>query len=168
MTRTHQGVMIAAALVSSAVALAPVEAQAESFRQGSVTLGAGLGWVQTTNDSYVSVGVGAGYYVVDGLELGLRVETWLGASPNVTQISPGVTYTMWFVPHVHPYAGAFYRHWFIADGFDDIDSWGLRGGIAWPMSDRLYVRGGVVWEQTLACEDDCTDIYPELAAALVF
>lgn len=161
--------LLACSLVAAALALAaPRSAQAESFRQGSVTFGAGLGWVQTSTDSYVSVGVGAGYSVVDGLELGLGVATWLGASPNVTQVSPRATYTLWFVPQVHPYVGTFYRHWFIANDYDDIDSWGLRAGLTLPMSSRLYLRGGVVWEQTLACEGDCTDIYPELAATLVF
>ncbi len=161
--------LITCLLVAAAAAVvAPRSANAEGFRQGSVTLGAGVGWVQTTTDSYVSVGVSGGYYVVDGLELGLGVTTWLGASPNVTQVSPRATYTLWFVPQVHPYVGTFYRHWFIANDYDDIDSWGLRAGLALPMSSRLYVRGGVVWEQTLACERDCTDIYPELAATLVF
>lgn len=155
-----------------AAGAAPAAAQQDPgpFAAGrfSLSLGGGSGGIGDA--SYIVLGVGAGYYLVDGLEVGADVDYWFGDDPNVIKLSPNVRYVFWQVPTIKPYLGGFYRHWFITDGFDDLDSVGARGGVFYVGRGGGFALGlGAVYEVLLDCEgDDCTDIYPELALSLSF
>lgn len=135
------------------------------FDAGNVTvsLGGGIG------SGRGNVSGGVGYYVVKGLETSVQGSFWFGGdAPNVGTLGPGVRYVLWQIPMLHPYGGAFYRHWFVGGGFDDRDSVGLRGG-AVLYSAPFAVSAGVVYEAFLSCETvDCTDFYPEISFGLSF
>jgi hypothetical protein len=67
----------------------PALARRTPFDAGSITVSFGSSlFVGGTSDRYLVMGAGLGYYVIDGLELGLDFEHWFGADPEVTRISP--------------------------------------------------------------------------------
>jgi hypothetical protein len=129
----------------------------------SVTAGTG----SSVGDEYLLLGAGVGYYIVDGLELGLDYEAWLFGDPIVNRVSPGARYVFHFVPTVKPYVGTFYRHAFVSDD-DDLDYAGARAGIyIVPPASRVSFGAGAAYERVLDCSEDlfvdCDSIYPELS-----
>lgn len=152
----------------AAIAVAP-DAQAHRYEQGNVSLSAGGALRVGGGETIFVAGLGAGYYVVDGLEVGLSSTAFFGADPFVVQLTPGVRYIFWMVPYVHPYLGAFYRHWFVSGGFPDLDSIGGRAGVVIASKGPLSVGAGVVYERVISpCASECDRIYPELTISLVF
>jgi hypothetical protein len=142
------------------------------FARGSIRLSflIGSGW--TTTDEYLILGAGVGYYVVDGLELGLDYEAWLFGSPVLNRLSPGVRYVFHMVPVIKPYVGGFYRHTFV-NGYEDLDYVGARAGLFYvPKGGGLYFGGGAVYEHLLNhCSGqyvDCDDVYPEIFVGVSF
>lgn len=140
------------------------------FDQGRmrVSIGGGTGG----GSADFVVGLGFGYYVVDGLELGFDSDLWLGAEPNRLKLSPQMRYVFHMVPVVRPYIGTFYKHWFMGDGFDDIDTIGGRLGVFYVTGPRVFIGLGVVHEILLGCEledsDECSETYPEFGISLTF
>jgi len=157
-----------------ALATLPLLAHAEDgagpFAEGSLRLSIVLGSVSAGNDRGILGGVGVGYYVIDGLEVGLGVDHTFGLDPSITQVTPESRYVLWFVPVLKPYVGAFFRHAFIGDGFNDVESIGARAGAFWVSGGGSYFGGGVVYETVVSecAGDDCTQVYPELALSLSF
>jgi len=158
-----------ATTVAILLAVAPNDAHAEPFRKGSIRLGGGLGYVQTVGgDGFVSIGLSGGYFLVDGLELGIDGSAWIGANPSVTILGTRLTYVVFQVPHLHPYAGPFYRHWFVGQQMPDIDTIGVRGGLIVPAGPRFYAFGGVGYERVVsACDRNCSNIFPEFGLSFV-
>lgn len=160
------------ALTVAAATLAPGHADAADpgpFAEGSLRLsiiaGAGGGF----GNDYLVLGAGLGSYVLDGLEVGAEYEQWFLADPMIGKLSPQARYVLWFVPVLKPYVGTFYRHWFISDGFDDVDTVGARAGAFYVSGGGSYFGLGVVYEKILDCQgsgDDCSDVYPELVLAI--
>ncbi|MGM0577377.1 MAG: hypothetical protein ACQEXJ_16755 [Myxococcota bacterium] len=156
------------------------EARAEDrgagpFSQGRVRISATIGSTGGFGADYIAIGVGGGYFVVDGLEAGLDAEVWVGDDPTVGRLGPQVRYVLHFVPVVKPYVGGFYKHWFVEDvpevpGLgEDLDSLGVRGGFYYVL-ERVFVGGGVAYERFTDCPafGDCSDIYPEFALSFTF
>ena len=112
-------------------------------------------------------GGGLGYYVINGLEVSLDGEVWLGSTPQLYRLSPGVRYTFWQVPRLRPYVGAAYRRTWATDGFPDFNSALGRAG-AFYTRGRGYAGIGVVAEKFFDCSGDCTNVYPELLFAISF
>jgi hypothetical protein len=143
----------------------------DPFADGSMRLSVLVGSGYAFDESYFIVGVGFGYYLVKGLELGLDVESWLGASPGITKISPAVRYVVPTDGPIRPYIGAFYRRTMI-DNYDDLDSVGGRAGIYFMSGRGSYFGAGVVYEQYLSCDkavyQSCSDTYPEITFAIAF
>src|SRR5262249_7543409 len=110
------------------------------FDQGRFALSVGGGTQSALGAQYYVLGVGAGYFVLDGLELGVAGVVELGGSPFIAKLSPGVRYLAqplvgkW--PLI-PYVGTFYTHWFIGGGYADVDTIGARSGL-------VYVSGNAV------------------------
>jgi hypothetical protein len=155
--------------------LAPLAAHAETdpgpFAEGSIRISAILGVAQSQDYTAFILGAGVGYYLVDGLELGLEGEHWFGADPSISKVSPGARYVLWFVPVLKPYVGAFYRHIFVGDEFDDIDSLGGRVGAFWVSGGGSYFGGGAVYETAVkGCPKggDCDEWYPEIVLSFSF
>lgn len=139
--------------------------KASPFDQGKVRLSLGGGLV---GDQF-SISGNVGVFVYKGLEAYVDGSTRFGGdAPSVGILGPGVRYIVWQIPKFHPYAGAFYRHWFVGDDLPDLDSVGARLG-AMLYTDPLVIEGGVVYESFLNCDgDDCSDVYPEFSFGIVF
>ena len=137
------------------------------FSRGSVRLTLLIGTGSTVSDSYLIVGGGPGYFIVDGLEIGLDYEAWIFGDPVMHRLSPETRYVFHMVPVIKPYVGVFYRHTFVTGEFDDYDQVGARGGLYYvPNGGGVYVGGGAVYDRLLDCDDnsfiDCDSVYPEI------
>jgi len=125
---------------------------------------------------YFAIGGGFGYFVANGLELGIDMQVLFGEEPQIYTVSPEIRYVVWQVDPVRPYIGAFLRHQFI-DGqvngveVDDISSAGGRVGVLWT-TGRSYLAGGVAYEKIISCDESqvefCEEFYPEFGVGLSF
>ncbi len=164
-TRAWVGVLAVAATVLAV----PGHAEArEAFDGGSVRIGLNVGAAYAYGQRYVTIGGGVGYFVVDGLELGLDGETWVGGDPRISAITPQARYVLHFIDPVKPYVGVFFRHWFIEKSLPDQNSIGARVGALVAIGTRAFAGGGVVFERYLDCGAECTDIYPEIVVSVMF
>lgn len=147
------------------------DTQADPFNKGSrrVSIVAGSG--RTFSNDYLIIGLGAGYYVLNGLELGLDGEAWLGGDPDIYKLRPQAKYILPIQSRFRPYVGAFYNHSFI-DHYDDLDTIGGRGGVYFIQEERWFLGVGAVYESYLNCDDkiysSCDDIYPEITFSFSF
>jgi hypothetical protein len=148
-------------------------ASAGYFEEGTVRASLGLGTGTLGDNRYFILGPGVGFFVLNGLELELDTEFWLGGDPSLFVVSPGVRYTVTQLGEFMPYVGGFYKHAFIK-GWDDTDSLGARIGLTWDLSGRLMASGGVVYEHNLGCEStpdqalQCDRWMPELGLSFLF
>lgn len=143
-----------------------------AFGRGSVRLTLLFGTGSTVTDTYFILGGGLGYFVLDGLEVGLDYEAWLFGTPVMQRLSPEIRYVFHMVPVVKPYIGFFYRHTFIKK-YDDFDYLGGRVGVyVAPEQSRVYFGGGAVYEHMLSCTSDafidCDQWYPEVTIGVMF
>ena len=139
--------------------------QAGPFSQGSQAVSIIVGSGSAFNDDYLILGLGYGYYVVNGLELGIDAQFWMSGDPSITKLSPRVTYVFTQPERVKPYLGAFYRRTYI-DGLDDLDSIGYRAGLNFMTQGNFFLGLGFVYEEYRSCTEtvyrSCSDTYPEL------
>ena len=139
---------------------------AAPFAKGDMGVSITLGSGQAFNDNYTILGAGVGYYLVDGLKLGLDVEVWSGGDVSIKKISPQVQYVFSREKKLKPYVGAFYRKTSI-DGFDDLNSAGGRAGLFFSNQGSYYMGIGIVHETYQSCDESvfasCSDTYPELS-----
>jgi hypothetical protein len=149
----------------------PAVAADDPFNEGSMRISLLVGNGYAFNQSYLVVGAGFGYFVVQDLEVGLEADFWTSASPHITTISPEVRYVVPTGGSIRPYVGAFYRRTII-DGYDDLNSVGGRAGIYYVISNGNYFGVGVAYEQYLSCNEavygTCNDTYPEILFAIAF
>jgi hypothetical protein len=140
------------------------------FQQGRGRVSFQLGSSFASGNDYLMLGAGAGYYLIDDLELGLDYELWLLGDPTLQRLSPGLRY-VFDLPSVKPYLGVFYRHTFVSN-FSDIDQLGARAGIYFVSSPAFYAGLGLVYERVLSCKSDtiveCDSIYPEISIGFSF
>ncbi len=138
------------------------------FDQHSIRIGGSVG----ASSDWIILGIGAGYFVLDGLEAGLDTTFWLGGDPFISTLTPGVRYIFHFVPVVKPYVGGFYRHYFVAEHrfLADSDSIGARAGLLFMLGPSAFLGGGVIYEhfldQDLYVEQD--QFYPEIIIGFSF
>ena len=141
------------------------------FREGSMRVSLLIGGGRAFNQDYRVYGAGIGYYVIDGLELGLEAETWQGADPRIKRVSPQAMYVFPLDSAARPYVGAFYRKTYI-EQYRNLSDAGGRAGILFPLGRSAYLGLGGVYEKHLACDrivyESCSEAYPELAIAIVF
>ena len=166
--------MIVSLVVAVAAGLAPAARAADVagvFRQGSTQAVISGGTGYAFKETYFVLGVGASYYVVDGLNVGLAYEWWSGSSPGIYKLTPSVQYVFHQVPTLKPYVGVFYRRTYV-DRLDDINSAGGRAGAYFQAGRNTYIGGGVVYEKYLGCNGEvyrsCSDTYPELSITFAF
>ena len=140
-----------------------------AFSKGNVSLGIVAGSGEAFRDDYIILGVGAGYYVLNGLELGIDVQHWFSGDPSITKVSPQVKYVFTQAKTIKPYVGVFYRTTFIED-LDDENSFGYRVGAFFSGSNGVYVGGGIVYEEYEDCSRflDCSNTYPEIIISVSF
>jgi len=151
----------------------PAQAQqvAGAFSQGRTHLYVSGGAGSSFGESYLVIGAGVDYFLLDGLSAGLAFESWSGADPGFTKITPSVRYVFYGAQTVKPYVGAFYRRTDI-DGRPSLDSAGGRAGVFVQAGRNTYFGFGVTYESYLDCTPsvygDCESTYPELSLAVVF
>jgi hypothetical protein len=123
------------------------------------------------DESYLVLGVGVSYYLIDGLNVGLSLESWSGSDPGMTKVTPSVQYVFHQNPRVNPYVGGFYRRAYI-DGLPNINSVGARAGVYLPAGRNFYIGIGAVYESYVDCNAtvyrSCNDTYPEVTFTIAF
>ena len=139
------------------------------FDRGRVGLSFAAGSQTQFGARYFVVAGGGGYYVVDGVELGLGLAHQFGDGPSVTRTTPALRYVAQPLvgrsPLV-PYVGVFYSHYFVGDGVADLDTAGTRGGLLY-VSGSVVLGLGVVFERQVSeCVMDCLSIYPDFTLSL--
>ena len=152
---------------------APLHAQnvAGVFGQGRTHVIASAGSGHAFNEGYLVLGLGVSYYVIDGLNVGLALESWSGSDPGMRKLTPSVQYVFYQLDRLKPYVGAFYRRTYI-DGLPDINSAGGRAGAYFRAGRSAYLGAGVVYESYLDCSNtvyrSCSSTYPEVTFTLAF
>ncbi len=153
---------VLAALFSCLVSMT---AHPAPFQKGSQALSIIVGSGRSFDENYIILGGGYGYYVLDGLELGVDAQFWLNGDPSVTKLSPQIKYVFHQPKTVKPYVGAFFRRTYI-DGFEDLDSIGYRAGLYFMGQGSFYFGAGVVYEDYQDCNEtifrECSVTYPEI------
>ena len=148
-----------------ALALTATPSQAGPFSQGSQSVSIIAGSGRAFNDDYLILGLGYGYYVLNGLELGIDAQFWLSGDPSITKLSPQVRYVFTQPKHIKPYLGAFLRRTYI-DGLEDLDSVGYRAGLNFMGQGNFFFGAGIVYEEYRDCSEtifrSCSDTYPEI------
>ncbi len=145
-----------------------------AFSKNSTSLGIVAGTGGAFNNSYIILGVSAGYYVARGLELGIDLQHWFSGTPSITKLSPQIRYVFTQTKVIKPYVGAFYRRTYFGDvngsSLADQDSYGYRAGAYFSSNNRVYIGGGVVYEQYSDCTavSDCSITYPEILFTVSF
>jgi len=136
-------------------------------KRGTVLLGSGRAF----GDNYTILGLGFGYYVINGLELGIDVESWMGGTPAINQLSPSIRYVLRNNSSISPYLGAFYRRTYIKN-LNDLDATGYRLGAYFNTSPNIYLGAGAVFINYRDCStsiySSCSDTYPEFTLAFTF
>jgi hypothetical protein len=162
--------VIAGALVSSASSADVSGGATTAFDKGRAHAAVTVGNGRAFDESYLVLGAGLSYYVIDGLSVGLSAESWSGSDPGIYKITPSVQYVFRDVP-LHPYVGAFYRRTYVED-LPNLDSAGARGGVYFAAGRRAYVGVGVVYESYIDCSESvyrsCDEIYPEVSFTFAF
>ena len=148
-----------------------LDAQNSPFEKGSRSVSLGIGSGQMFSNDYLIVGLGVGYYIFNGIEIGLDGEAWLGDDPGIYKLSPQVKYILPMQSRIRPYVGTFYRHVFI-NHYDDLDSIGGRGGGYFMPDKHWFIGVGGVYESYLNCDDtiysSCDNIYTEITFSFSF
>lgn len=141
------------------------------FEQGRSQFSLAAGNAYAFDNSYMVIGASAAYYVLDGLGVGLAVESWSGADPAITKVSPFAQYVFYQVSTVQPYVGGFYRHTAIA-GLPGLNSAGGRAGIYLVSGSNSSVSAGLVHESYLDCDTavyrSCSATYSEVSIIFGF
>jgi hypothetical protein len=155
------------------VAALPVHAAGAGgmFRQGSTQFSLIAGNAYAFDSNYMVIGASAGHYVIDGLSVGLSLESWSGSGPGITTVSPFAQYVFYQASAVQPYIGGFYRHTTIAD-LPSVNSVGERAGIYITSSPNSAVSVGLVHESYLDCNTaiyrNCSATYSEVSITFGF
>jgi hypothetical protein len=161
--------ILLALFVPTGTALA--DAGATIFSQGKTRLSISAGYGVWNNNDYGIVGLGAGYFLADGLEAGLDGEAWLGSKPHLYSASPEVRYTFFQFDSFKPYVGGFYKR-SMYDVLKPLDSAGVRAGVVTTLSEHAYVSAGLVYENYFNCDSavysSCSQTYPEISLAFVY
>lgn len=135
------------------------------FDRGKFGLGVYGGTQTTLGHRYFAIGASVGYFVLDGVEIGLGALEQFGSGPNIAKLTPSLRYVVQplvGVWPVIPYVGAFYNHWFVASGIADVDTVGGRAGLLF-VSGKLILGLGAAYEREISeCVMDCSSIYPDV------
>lgn len=143
----------------------------DMYSQGTMKLSVIGGFGESFDDDYIILGAGAGYYIIDGLELGLNYQYWFSGDPDFHQVTPELTYVFRHPSSIDPYIGILYRRLLI-DGLDDLSGIGGRAGVNITLNDRAYLGVGAVYVDYKSCDEetyvDCDETYPELTLNFTF
>jgi len=145
-----------------------------SFSKNSTSIAFVVGSGTAFNDNYTVLGLGVGYYVANGLELGIDMQRWISGEPTITKVSPQVRYVFTRAKPIKPYVGAFYRRTHFGEfgsiKLDDQDSYGYRAGAYFSSRNGVSIGAGVVYEEFANCPalTDCSTTDPEIFVTVNF
>jgi hypothetical protein len=173
--RTAIALLLLAATAATARADEVVQLEPEPpppptpFDRGKFSLGVSGGSQSMLGERYFGIGGALGYFVLDGVELGLGGQFLFGDGPNIGRVTPALRYVAQPLVHqspVVPYVGVFYNHWFIGEDITDVDTVGARGGLIY-VSGKVLLGLGVAYERIVStCVMDCSSVYPDFTIAL--
>jgi hypothetical protein len=163
--------ILAAAAAFASAAPASAAEVAGAFGRGRTHFVVSGGTGYAFDQTYFVLGLGATYYLIDGLNVGVFAESWSGADPHLYKLTPSVQYVFYQVPVVKPYLGAFYRRTYVS-GLSDINSYGGRAGAYLAAGRNAYIGLGVVYESYVDCNTSvyrsCSNTYPEISFTVAF
>jgi hypothetical protein len=140
------------------------------FSKGKRRVSGVVGYARSFDSDYLLVGVGVGYFIRNGLDVGVDFEGWFLGDPTIYKLSPRVDWVAWRMQRIKPYAGAFYRWNFIGGGLEDHSSIGGRAGAFYKGAAGGMAGAGVVYERYLGIDDRFSSdvFYPEVFIAKSF
>jgi hypothetical protein len=141
------------------------------FSKGKRRVTAMAGWGHSFNQDYMLVGIGVGYFIKNGLDVGVDFEGWFIGDPQIYKVTPRFDYVLWKAKRIKPYAGGFYRYNFVGSGVDDQSSLGGRAGAFYQGRGRGMAGAGVVYERYLNLDERLGSsdvVYPEIFVATSF
>ena len=179
MTKAIAGLILACAVLAGVRASADDGMESRGpdvtalFQRGRVELSAGGGYGVYNSESYLLLALGGGYYVLDGLSVGVVGEAWLGSQPQIFDVSPQARYifldSSW---RYKPYVGVFYRRTAYNHLYSPLDSAGGRAGIVYPFTKQAYLTGDLAYEHYFNCSTNvnpqCDIVYPEIGLEFSF
>jgi hypothetical protein len=167
-------IVIVIALVRPAAADGDAAAANTPFDRGKFGVGVGGGTQTNFNTQYIWIGASVGYFVLDGVELGVSGLHEFGSGPSISELSPSFRYVAqplvgkW---PVVPYVGVFYSHWFIG-GNPSVNTVGARAGLLClsRVNPGFFVFGlGAAYEHVLGpCTSSCDSVYPDVTLGFAF
>jgi hypothetical protein len=145
--------------------------ESHPFTAGTARLSIAFGGATAFNQDYSVFGLGVGYFVADGIEVGLDAEQWFGNSPRIKQVSPQLKLVINTAGKVKPYVGAFYRRTHI-ENYRDLDTVGGRAGVYVLAGRNMYFGAGLAEDVHLNCDRtvyaSCSETFPEILIAVMF
>lgn len=161
----------AAVLVLSVTAHPALGQESRPFTAGTARLSIAFGGATAFNRDYSVFGLGVGYFVADGIEVGLDAEQWFGNSPHIQQVSPQLRVVVNTEGKIKPYVGAFYRRTHI-ENYRDLDTVGGRAGLYILAGRNAYFGAGLAEDVHLRCDRtvyaSCSETFPEILIAVIF
>ncbi len=140
------------------------------FARGQTRLSATVGYGSVNSKDYGVLGLGAGYFLADGLETGIDGEAWVGSKPHIYTLSPEVRYVVTDMEY-KPYVGGFFKRTFY-DTLTNLNSAGARAGLLTPVGSRSYLTFGLVYEKFFNCDStlygSCSQTYPEISFSFAY
>ena len=162
---------LAAVLIALAATPASAQSVSAAFARGQkhFVLTASTGYA--FDESYFVLGLGASYYLIDGLAVGLHIESWSGADPGMIKYTASTQYVFHQMRTVKPYLGGFYRRTDI-ENLPDLDSVGARAGVYLEAGRNAFIGLGAVYESYLDCNETtyrkCDSTYAEVTVTIAF
>ena len=101
-TMMKQIVAASVLTVAASVAAAADVGVAGAFSKGRVHFGVTAGSGSAFDDDYIVLGIGASYYLLDGLGVGIHYEWWSGGDPDITKWTGSVQYVFHQMQPVKP------------------------------------------------------------------
>ena len=151
---------------------ATMAVDAGMFSKGKRRVTGMAGWGQSLGQDYLLVGIGVGYFIRNGLDVGVDFEGWFIGDPQMYKLTPRFDYVLYKAKRIKPYAGGFYRYTFMGSGIDDQSSMGGRAGAFYQSrGGRSMAGAGVVYERYLNLDERLGSsyvVYPEFFIATSF
>ncbi len=151
---------------------APMTPPTTPFDQGRFGVSLGAGTQNAFDSDYVVIGAGIGYFVLDGVEIGVALQHDFPENdgPSINLVSPSLRYVarplVGKFPLI-PYVGVFYDHYFVG-GFPDVDGVGASVGFLYLTGRAIFGLGIAVEKTVSTCDGDCTSVYPDITIGFSF
>ena len=124
------------------------------------------GIVNVNNSDYIITGGNIGWFLLDGLKLGVGYERWYNQTPNIDKLSVDLNYYLPVSERVRPYIGAFLANNYLGS-VDAGISEGVKIGI---LFSSEVASIGLEWNQEYydRCFIGCERAYPMVMLGIGF